>query len=155
LKPKIWLRNQESDLPYWPLIVVFIGTMIFPSLSPLQTFAADWKIYAGTDEGLFYYDEESITHPSAGMVHFRHKATFSEKGIARIVDALGKEYQYLAYSISVREMNCSEKKIRSLGVTYFSKDGRTLDVAIDSKSEWHPIEPSAMIEGLFQKLCRP
>jgi hypothetical protein len=71
------------------------------------------------------------------------------------VEALGEEYQSLAYSLSVREINCSEKKIRSLGVTYFSKDGKTLDVAVDSKSEWHPIEPTAMIEGLFQKLCAP
>ena len=153
--PKIWLRNQESNFPRLSLIVVFIGTMIFAFLSPLETFAADWKIYAGTDEGLFYYDAESITHPSAGMVHFRHKATFSEKGIRRVVEALGQEYQNLAYSLSVREINCSEKKIRSLGVTYFSKDGKTLDVAVDSKSEWHAIEPTAMIEGLFQKLCAP
>jgi hypothetical protein len=138
-----------------PLIVVLIGAIVILFHFPAPSFAADWKIYAGTDEGLFYYDEESTTHPSAGMVHFRHKATFSEKGIARIVEALGKEYQNLAYSISIREINCYAKKVRSLGVTYFSTEGKTLDVAIDSKSDWHPIEPSAMIEGLFQKLCRP
>jgi hypothetical protein len=154
LKSKIWLKNQESNIPHLTFIIAFIGAMIFAFLCPLKTFAADWKIYAGTDEGLFYYDAESITHPSAGVVHFRHKATFSEIGIGRVVEAFGQEYKNLAYSISVREMNCSEKKVRSLGVTYFSTDGKTLDVAVDAKAEWHPIEPTAMIEGLFQKLCK-
>jgi Surface-adhesin protein E len=152
---KIWLRNQKSNLPHLFLTIVLIGTMIFVFFPPQHAFAAEWKIYAGTDEGLFYYDAESITQLSAGIVHFRHKATFTEQGIGRVVEALGQEYQNLAYSISVREMNCSEKKIRSLGVTYFSTDGKTLDVAVDFQSEWHFIEPTAMIEGLFQKLCKP
>lgn len=137
------------------LFCALIPATIFFFFLPRQISAADWKIYAGTDEGQFYYDTESITHPSAGIVHFRHKTVFSEKGIARAVEAFGIGYQHLTYSISMREINCSEKKIRSLGVTYFSGDGKTLDVAIDSKAQWHAIEPTAMVEGLFQSLCQP
>jgi hypothetical protein len=39
-------------------------------------------------------------------------------------------------------------------VTYFSKNGKALDVAIDSKTEWHPIAQTAVIEGLFQMVCK-
>jgi hypothetical protein len=146
-------QGRKKFYPYGVLIP--IALISFSCFLPLKGSAADWKIYAGTDEGQFYYDAENITHLSVGMVHFRHKTVFSENGIARAVEALGTDYQHLEYSISVREIDCSEKKVRSLGVTYFSKDGKTLDAAIDPKSEWHPIEPTAMIEGLFQNLCKP
>jgi hypothetical protein len=116
--------------------------------------AADWRIYAGTDEGQFYYDAESLAHPAEGVVNLRHRANFSENGIRRIAEIFGKDYEDLAYSISVREINCREKKIRSLGVTYFSKTGKPLDAAVDSQTEWHPIEETAVIEGLYQMVCK-
>jgi hypothetical protein len=125
-------------------------SLILPRVLP----AADWRIYAGTDEGQFYYDAESVTHPARDMVHLRHKASFSESGVRRIAEVFGREYEDLAYSISIREINCSERKIRSLGVTYFSKSGKALDAAIDSRTEWHPIEQTAVIEGLYQIVCK-
>jgi hypothetical protein len=148
--------KKQGRKKFYPFgILIPIALISFSFFFPLKGSAADWRIYAGTDEGQFYYDAENTTHLSVGMVHFRHKTVFSENGIARAVEAFGTDYQHLAYSISVREMDCSEKKILSLGVTYFSRDGKTLDAAIDPKSEWHPIEPTAMIEGLFQNLCKP
>ena len=55
---------------------------------------------------------------------------------------------------SRREINCPERKIRSLGVTYFAKTGKPLDAAIDSQTEWHAIEQTAVIEGLHQMVCK-
>jgi len=130
------------------------GVFFFILLLSGEVPAADWKIYAGTDEGQFYYDAESLAHPSAGVIHLRHKANFSENGVRRIARAFGKEYEDLAYSISVREINCPERKIRSLGVTYFSKTGESLDAAVNSQTEWHPIEPTAVVEGLYQAVCK-
>jgi hypothetical protein len=148
--------KRQGRKKFCPLgTLIPIALISFSFFFPLKGSAADWRIYAATDEGQFYYDAENTTHLSVGMVHFRHKTIFSENGIARAVEAFGADYQHLAYSISVREIDCSEKKIRSLGVTYFSKDEKILDAAIDPKSEWHPIEPTAMIEGLFQNLCKP
>ena len=135
-------------------ILPIFATISLLLLLPRDLPAADWRIYAGTDEGQFYYDAESVAHPATGIIHLRHKASFSENGVRRIVEAFGKEYEDLAYSISVREINCSERKIRSLGVTYFSKSGKALDAAIDSRTEWHPIEQTAVIEGLYQMVCK-
>jgi hypothetical protein len=135
------------------ILSIFAAISLLPIL-PRDLPAADWRIYAGTDEGQFYYDAESVTHPAKDVVHLRHKASFSESGIRRIAEVFGKEYEELVYSISVREINCSERKIRSLGVTYFSKSGKALDAAIDSRTEWHTIEPTAVIEGLYQMVCK-
>jgi hypothetical protein len=149
------LRPNMQDLKsgpfFWTLFIT--GALFFLLFSP-DGFPADWKIYAATDEGQFYYDEESIIHPFAGTVKFRHKVVFSEKGIRHFAESLGSDYENLSYAVSVREILCSEKKVRSLGVTYFSNNGDVLDQAIDSESEWHWIESSAMIAGLYQKVCK-
>ena len=151
--------NSETRLPSPAMKVSFSTLSIAAAISislilPRVLPAADWRIYAGTDEGQFYYDAESVTHPARDMVHLRHKASFSESGVRRIAEVFGREYEDLAYSISIREINCSERKIRSLGVTYFSKSGKALDAAIDSRTEWHPIEQTAVIEGLYQIVCK-
>jgi hypothetical protein len=139
---------------FFALLLSLSGiTVLFFSVAP-ESPGADWRIYAGTDEGQFYYDAESVTRPAEGIVHFRHRANFSENGVRRIAEAFGREYEDLSYSISVREINCPERKIRSLGVTYFSRAGKPLDAAVDSQTDWHPIEPTAVIEGLYQMVCR-
>ncbi len=148
------MRSPTQGANFFTAILSIIGAFSFIILIPGEIPAADWKIYAGTDEGQFYYDAESLAHPAQGIVHMRHKASFSENGIRRIMKAFGKEYEDLAYSISVREINCPERKIRSLGVTYYSKTGKPLDAAIDSQTEWHSIEQTAVIEGLYQMVCK-
>ncbi len=148
------LRMPESNPSHRFLALIISGFVFLSAISPVEISASDWKIYAGTDEGQFYYDEASITHPSPDAVHFRHKVIFSEKGIRRFVEALGKDYENLSYSISVREILCAEKKVRSLGVIYYSNEGIVLDQAIDSTPEWFAIESSAMIAGLYQRVCK-
>ncbi len=146
------LQRPIMKSSFFSMALLLSGVLSLLFLS--DAFPADWRIYAGTDEGQFYYDEESITRPSPDVVYFRHKVIFSEKGVHHFAESLGKDYENLSYAISVREILCSEKKIRSLGVTYFSNTGDVLDQAIDSHSEWHLIEPSAMIEGLYQIICK-
>lgn len=148
------MRSPTQGATVTTALLSIIGTISLFLLLPSEMPAADWRIYAGTDEGQFYYDTESVAHPAKGMVHLRHKAAFSQNGIRRIVEAFGKEYEDLAYSISVREIDCPERKIRSLGVTYFAKTGKPLDAAIDSQTEWHTIEQTAVIEGLHQMVCK-
>jgi hypothetical protein len=148
------MRLTTPGMKTPPFILSIFATISLFLLLPRNLPAADWKIYAGTDEGQFYYDAASVAHPAENIIHLRHKATFSENGVRRIVEIFGKEYEDLGYSISVREINCPERKIRSLGVTYFSKSGKALDAAIDSRTEWHSIEQTAVIEGLYQVVCK-
>ena len=148
------MRSPIQGIKTPALFLSLIAAISISLLLSQDLPAADWKVYAGTDEGLYYYDTESLTYPAKDVVHLRHKATFSESGIRRLAETFGKEYEDLVYSISVREINCAERKIRSLGVSYFSKNGNTLDAAIDARTEWHAIEQTAVIEGLYQIVCK-
>ena len=132
------------------------GSVIFFALTLLgsiEGWGADWKAYGGTDDGVFYYDTENINHPSKNIIQFWHKVIFSEKGIREAVNTFGKDYENLDHSISLREINCSEKKIRSLAVTYFSHAGAVLDSAMVYEAEWRFIDSAAIIETLYQRLC--
>lgn len=122
-------------------------------LGSTEAWGTDWKAYGGTNDGVFYYDIENITHPSKNIIRFWHKAIFSEAGIREAVNTFGKDYENLDHSISLREINCSEKMIRSLAVTYYSNDGAVLDSAMDYEAEWHLIDSTAIIESLYQRLC--
>jgi hypothetical protein len=130
--------------------LIFIG---FALLNNIEALGADWKAYGGSDDGVFYYDAENMTHPSKNVVRVHHKVIFSEKGIRGAVKALGKDYENLGHAISLREIDCSEKMIRSLSVIYYSKTGAVLDFAIDYEAEWHGIDPMAIMEGLYQRVC--
>jgi hypothetical protein len=136
--------------------IYLIGTLFFGLvlLRFAEAWGADWKAYAGTDDGIFYYDAENVIHPSNNIIRVWHKVVFSEKGIQGAVRTFGKDYENLDYSISLREINCVEKKVRSLSVTYFSKGGAVLDSAGDYGADWHSIDPMAIIEGLYQRVCQ-
>jgi hypothetical protein len=135
--------------------IYFMVTFSFGLLLPFaEAGGADWRVYAGTDDGIFYYDAENVIRPSNDTVRIWHKVVFSEKGIRGAVNTFGKDYENLDYSISLREINCVEKKIRSLSVTYYSKEGAVLDSAVDYGAEWHAIDPMAIIEGLYQRVCK-
>jgi hypothetical protein len=122
-------------------------------LGSTEAGGTDWKAYGGTNDGVFYYDTENIIHPSKNIIRFWHKAIFSEAGLREAVNTFGKDYENLDHSISLREINCSEKKIRSLAVTYYSNVGAILDSAMDYEAEWHRIDSEAIIESLYQRLC--
>ena len=122
-------------------------------LGSAEVWGEDWKAYGGTNDGVFYYDTENITHPSKNIIRFWHKTIFSETGIAEAVKTFGKDYENLDHSISLREIDCPQKMIRSLAVTYYSNTGAALDYAMNPEAEWQLIDSAAIIETLYQRLC--
>jgi hypothetical protein len=122
-------------------------------LGSTEVWGEDWKAYGGTNGGVFYYDTENITHPSKNIIRFWHKTIFSEAGIREAVKTFGKDYENLDESISLREIDCPQKMIRSLAVTYYSNTGAVLDSAMNPEADWQFIGSAAIIESLYQRLC--
>jgi hypothetical protein len=143
--------GNMSKVKIYLISTFFFGLVL---LRFAEAWGADWKVYAGTNDGIFYYDAENVIHPSNNTIRIWHKVVFSEKGIRGAVNTFGKDYENLDYSISLREINCAEKMFRSLSVTYYSKEGAVLDSSEDYGAEWHSIDPMAIIEGLYQRVCQ-
>jgi len=130
--------------------VISVGLAL---LGSAEVWGEDWKAYGGTNDGVFYYDTENMTHPSKNIIRFWHKTIFSEAGIREAVKTFGKDYENLDHSISLREIDCSERMIRSLAVTYYSNNGAILDSAVNPEAEWQFMDSAAIIETLYQKFC--
>ena len=61
---------------------------------------------------------------------------FPAKGILGLVGTFDQDYENWGHSISPGEINCPEKLIRLLTVTYFCKAGEVLDSAVKYGAEW-------------------
>ena len=64
---------------------VLMATLLFTVFSVLvhmQGWGADWKVYATSYKGAFYYDGEDITRPSKSVVRVLTKTVYTEKGVS-------------------------------------------------------------------------
>jgi len=81
----------------------------------------DWKLYSFNDNGQFYHDPESITHPSENIVRVWERMNFTEKGVINWLGQLGKGYENLSQTEALHEIDCAQKKQRILSLTYYDK----------------------------------
>jgi hypothetical protein len=65
-----------------------------------DTGAVDYRMFGESKEGIFYYDIESITHPSDFTVEAWVKEVFTGPGVAATSRALGQDYRNLDHSVS-------------------------------------------------------
>jgi len=136
------------------LSIMSVISVALALLGSTEVWGEDWKAYGGTNDGVFYYDTENMTHPSKNIIRFWHKTIFSEAGIREAVKTFGKDYENLDHSTSLREIDCPKKMIRSLAVTYYSNIGAILDTAMNAEAEWQFMDSEAIIESLYQRLCK-
>jgi hypothetical protein len=130
--------------------VILIGLAIF---GYAEVWGADWKLY-GTDANvLTYYDAESITRPSENIVRVWVRWDYTEKGVSDWVRTFGKEYENLSHTISLWEINCSEKKNRGLSLVDYDHKGDVIP-SIHSPGEWKFIFPDSIGESLYKKVCK-
>jgi hypothetical protein len=57
-------------------VIFAIGFYVFVYA---EVWGADWKLYAESGEFLFFYDAESISHPSKGIVKVWVKFVYKDK----------------------------------------------------------------------------
>ena len=141
--------------------VLFIGLAIFGNA---EVWGADWKVLSITDTSIVYYDSESITSspksitqlwttPSPEVVKVWFKMIYSDKGIIENVKNLGKEYADVRESKHFSELNCQNKKIRTLSQITYSKESNVV-FSSDRPSGWSFIVPDSIGDLLYQAVCK-
>ncbi len=118
--------------------------------------AADWKQYAETDRAVLYYDVKSIKHFSKDTVRVSEKRVFTVKGVFDVVrqPGFGKKYEGLSYATGESELQCTDKKKRTLSIAWYSNDGAMLSSDKDETSSWKPIPPGSSAEVLYKIVCK-
>jgi len=143
-------KNEECIMKKI-LLSILIITGIFFSYSEL--WGADWRPYAISGEGLFYYDAEGITRPSKNIVRVWAKIVFTEESVKNIVNKFGVEFSNLKESRDLLEINCKDKTIRILSFTYFATDGKVIfSNEFGEKPSY--IAPETINEFLYKEVCK-
>lgn len=125
----------------------------FLVLGYAEVWGADWKLYGSNDEAIFFYDAESITHPSKNIVRVREKMVETEKRVIEKVKEFGEKYRTLDYAISLNEYDCKEKKRAILQVVSYSKTG-SIYSNYSYTPEWDFIDPDTVVNILLKTLCK-
>ena len=113
----------------------------------------NWIEYGKNEVGVYFYDQQSIAHASKNIVRVSNKIIFTERTAHAMAERLGKAYENLAYEISLKEINCAEKKERWVLTTLYSKKGELLHAPAEIKKEWGSIDTDTLSYTLFKKVC--
>ena len=111
--------------------------------------------YGVTKYSVLYYNPESITYPSKGVISIQTKVA------SKCTD--GKEWMIKdhpncssldwAYVITVTEINCSSKQDRDISSVGYNKEGNPTNSLSTEDAEWDDIIPESYSEVLYQLVC--
>ena len=134
------------------VILTVMGLLIFGNG---EVWGENWKFVlknkAGDD---VYYDADSVTRPSKGIVRVLTKVVLSEKTVNREVERLGPSYKDMSHRVILQEMNCMEKKGAFLEITTYSKKGNILSSIKPNEATWVSIPPESSGEPVYKLLCK-
>jgi len=131
--------------------VILFGFIIF---GYAEVWGADWRLLGRDDEGIRYYDAEGITRPSKSIARVWTNWIYTEKGVTEVVRESGRKYENLRNTLTLWELNCSDKMMHVLQVTHYSSDGHTLLSVSRDTAKWEFIPPHSITEALFKEICK-
>jgi hypothetical protein len=113
----------------------------------------DWRFYSSSDFGLYQYDAENIEYLSYDIVRVSQKLVLNDRGTTNLIRELGKEYENVKEIITIREIDCTGKKIRMVGLIYFSDNGTVIKRESYEPKEWESIIPDSVDDVLYHAVC--
>jgi hypothetical protein len=140
------IRMKSLSLVIFLLVGLAIG-------SYKNVWAIDYRWFGENDEGMFFYDIESIAYPSKDTVRVWIREVFSLQGRRAMSRALGGGYENLDHSISQEELNCKDKTFRQLSRTIYTQDGSILSSSKNLAEPFQPIQPNSVNELLYEAVC--
>jgi hypothetical protein len=115
---------------------------------------ADWRFYAKSEFGSYYYDIENINYLSQHLVRVHQKLILNDRGTVNLVRELGKEYEKASEAIILREIDCTNKKSRILELTFCSEEGRVIKRESYDPSGWDSIILESVDDVLYCAVCK-
>ena len=146
---KIGWKSRHS----WVVVLFFITSL---GLDHGEAWGEDWKFCTQSKDGtMYYYDTTRVTHVSEGVLKFWGRAIPSPEAMKKFVK-IDPKFTELHHITSLIEMNCTERKRRSLWIIFYDKHG----VAIENvditpgESSWEIVLPGSAQEDLLAALCK-
>jgi hypothetical protein len=134
-----------------PLVIFLVLGLMFARCPEVS--ATDWRFYTRSEFGLYQYDGEDLSHLSENLVRVRQKLVLSEIGTTYLVRELGKEYENVKEIITLREIDCTGKRNRILGIIYCSEGGLVIKRESYEPTEWDSVIPDSVDDILCHAIC--
>lgn len=115
---------------------------------------ADWRFYANSEFGTYYYDLESISRLPNDSFRIWQKLILNDRGTVNLVGELGKEYEEARHAIILREIDCIHKKSRILELTICSEEGRVMKRELYSPFDGDSIVSDSVDDILYRSICK-
>jgi hypothetical protein len=159
-------RSTISSNARMTKTIHFLLLTMMMVFSVSQAQGADWVLYGvGRHANKLFYDRETLTKPSEGMVKVWQKKEYSDKGrdkyIQRRVNEVGnnvERYEKLSYTSNFWEINCVSREERLIATSDHSRDGEVLRSYTPQHQQsegWEPIHPDLMGIELYNAVCSP
>jgi hypothetical protein len=151
---KWWGSNEERDDQMKSLVaklgIILIGLYIF---SYAEAWGADWRLYGRDDAHIRYYDAENMIRESENTVEVWLRQEYTDKGVMGMVKRLGKKYENIDYAMALVEINCSDKKIQTLSLFHYFKEGDVISSG-SRTGVWRYIASGSGGEVLYEAVCK-
>jgi hypothetical protein len=136
-----------------------LGLVMLGTANPAVVQGAEsaWVLLDDNPENsAFYYDKAGISKLGKGIFRVTARVIYSPQGKTETLDLLkhAKEFETLAESLYVYNMDCKQGKSRLLGVTHLdSKNARIKVFDLSGVTEWEDIPPAARLELITDEIC--
>ncbi len=138
---------------YGWIVVLFL--ISFLGLTDVEAKGEDWKFCTQSKDGTrYYYDAGRVTRVSKEVLKFWGEAIPSPEALKKFVQ-IDPRFKGLDHIISLIEMNCAERKRRSLWIVFYDKNGAAIedDHIPVGESDWEIVLPGSAQEDLLDALC--
>jgi hypothetical protein len=115
---------------------------------------SDWRFYAKSEYGSYCYGIENLPRLSNHLIKVWQKLILNSKGITNLGKELGEEYENVSEIITLREIDCINKKIRILELIFRSEAGRVIKRESYNPFEWDSIIPDSVDDALCCAVCK-
>jgi hypothetical protein len=112
-----------------------------------------WKYYFSHAAYLAYYDAQSITPPPGDIFTVWVRWNLSKRFVREFVREHGKKFEHLSYIKQSVEVNCLEKKTRSLSMATYNNEG-ILIFSSNRPWEWSLVIPELENYSLYKEVCK-
>jgi hypothetical protein len=150
--------TKTNLLPIVPGVTFMaIAIAIF---SCAEAIAADWKSLGSDDDFSYFYDSTTISYPSKAIARVWTKTIYKEKGRVKSLERFrdNKELsgiiKNLDHTLNLFEINCLDKKFRTLSGIFYSKNGKVLKTVESTSGPWKFIPPDTMYEAIYDLVCK-
>jgi hypothetical protein len=143
--------NMKTLLPL--LSVLFCLLFVSPALG------SDWVEIGRNGDSVFLYDKESVKHISDNIVQVLDRCDYNDEGRKkffqqRIETGLStKGYENFSYQVYTIQINCQDKKMKTLKKTHYDADGKVLFNFSYDQPQWKSVIPGSGGDTIYNQVC--